>query len=364
MQELELAGELHDRRGIEARRQPDGPVVGELVCVRAHDQQVARGLHRREAGARHVHGGGALEDSDRGAHRRLELNDGRRGRVGRVHRLPVHDHRQPEHAVALLERGLERVQVHPDAVRVEERMPVRVLECLLVLLRHLRGLAQHEAGALAPPREVAALAVGLGAVDDLGDERQALAREPGEDARLEHRAEVVRVRQEQVLVAALQQGAEHPRRGERGEHVAVSRRRPLERRIGLPGDRLEGVREQLRHLALDEVEWQAVEPQVRVALERGQRVVARGEAVHQEQRDRRPVALAEMEHLAGDHVEEGVPVLHLEQGLRPRHPHAGAEPAVQLEHDHALERGRVPSGRSPALGTSVSGSSSASDSVP
>ena len=193
-----------------------------------------------------------------------------------------------------------------------------VLERLLVLLRHLRRLAEHQAAVAGAARQVPALPVRLGAVHDLGEERQLLAREPAEDARLQHRAEVVGVRQEQVLVAAVEQRVEHAGRRQRGEHVAVARRRPLERRVGLPRHRpVVVVGEQLRHLALHEVERQAVELQVGIALERLERVVARGEAVHQEQRDRRAVALAQVEHLARDHVEEGVPVLDLERATSP-----------------------------------------------
>jgi hypothetical protein len=117
----------------------------------------------------------------------------------------------------------------------------------------------------------------------------------------------------------------------------VSRRRPFQRRVGRPRDRLEVVLAQLRHLALEEVQRQPVDGQLGVAGERGQRVVARREAVHQEQRQPRVVALAQVEHLAHDHVEEGEPVLDLDQRLGPGHPHAGAEPAVQLQHHGLVE---------------------------
>ena len=168
------------------------------------------------------------------------------------------------------------------------------------------------------------------------------------------RAEVVRVRQEQVAVAALQQLAEHAGGGERRVDVAVPRRRPLECGVGGPLDRLEVVGAQLRHLALDEVERQVVDRQLGVALERRERVVAGGEAVHQQQRDARAVALAQVQHLAHDHVEEGEPVLDLDQRLGPRHPHAGAEPAVELQHDRLVERAAPSaSGSSAASGRSV-----------
>ena len=59
------------------------------------------------------------------------------------------------------------------------------------------------------------------AVGRLRHERQPLRREPVEDARVERGAEVVRVRQEQVPVAALQQLVEHPR----GRRATCRRRR-------------------------------------------------------------------------------------------------------------------------------------------
>jgi hypothetical protein len=121
----------------------------------------------------------------------------------------------------------------------------------------------------------------------------------------------------------------------------VPRGRPLECGVLFPFGGLQAVREELRHLALDEVERDPLELEVRVGLERGERVVAGGEAVHEDERDVRAVPLAQVQHLPDDHIEEAVPVLNLEERLRLRHPHARAEPAVQLQHHGALERGRV-----------------------
>jgi hypothetical protein len=50
------------------------------------------------------------------------------------------------------------------------------------------------------------------------------------------------------------------------------------------------------------------------------------------------VALAQVQDLAHEDDEEGEPVLHLDQRLRLRHPHAGAEPAVELQHNRLVER--------------------------
>jgi hypothetical protein len=113
--------------------------------------------------------------------------------------------------------------------------------------------------------------------------------------------------------------------------------RPLERGIGLPAHRLEAVGQQLRDLSLDEIERQPVDLQLGVLLQCFQGVIARREAVHQEQRNRRIVLGPQVKHLAHDHVEEGLSVLYLEQRFRPRHSHARPETSVELEHDDAAE---------------------------
>jgi hypothetical protein len=116
--------------------------------------------------------------------------------------------------------------------------PARVIaERRLLAGRRLGGLAQHEPPTVTPPRDVAALAVGLGADDDLHRERRALGREPAQQPWVEDRAEVVRVRRERVLVAALEQRREHPGAAQRRVEVAVAGRAPLERGVGRPAHR-------------------------------------------------------------------------------------------------------------------------------
>jgi hypothetical protein len=66
-----------------------------------------------------------------------------------------------------VELGAQRGQVQPDVVGVEEPVALGVLEGVEVLVGRLGHLAQHEPAALAPPGDVAALLVGLGAVDGL-----------------------------------------------------------------------------------------------------------------------------------------------------------------------------------------------------
>ena len=187
---------------------------------------------------------------------------------------------------------------------------------------------------------MATLAVALRAPQHLHRERQLLPREPGEDAGFEHGAEVVGIGDERVLVPTFQQLLEHSRGDERGVEVAVAGRRPFELGVGGPGGGGEVVREDLRHAALDEVERE-VRLQVGVALERLQRVVARAEAVHQDERKADAVALAQLQHLARDHVEERDSLLDLQQRLRRGHPHARAESAVEADR-HGVPK-RLPS---------------------
>ena len=217
-------------------------------------------------------------------------------------------------------------------------MPVDVGERVHVGVGRLGGLAQDQPAGRLQPRDVAALAVRGRPLGHLGDVGQALGRDPGEDPRVQHRPEVVRVGHERVAVAALQQRREHARGEQRRVDVAVPRRAPLQRRIRRPLRRRQPVGEQLRLLVLDEVE-RDVGRQPLVALEQRERVVARVERVHQHERDPRAARLAQRQHLARDHVEEREPLLDLQQRLRAAHPHRRAEPAVELDHDRLVERG-------------------------
>jgi hypothetical protein len=185
---------------------------------------------------------------------------------------------------------------------------------------------------------VPALAIGLRAVGDLHHERDLLARHPRQHPRLEDGAQVVGVRDERVAVAALEQRVEHPGRQQRRVEVAVAGWAPLQRRVGRPLDRRQVVGEELRLLVLDEVRRHVG---ARLGVERLQRVVVRGERVHQHERQPRARPAAQLEHLARDHVEEAHPVLRLDQRLRARHAHARTEPAVELDH-HRLVQRRLP----------------------
>ena len=218
-------------------------------------------------------------------------------------------------------------------------MAARVRERVEVLLRRLRRLAQHQPARVLEPAEMAALAVGLRPVGHLGRVRDPLPGEPGEDPRVELGPEVVRVREERVAVAALEQRVEHPRAQQRRVDVAVAGRAPLQRRVRRPLRGRQPVDQQLRLLVLDEV-GRHVGGDLRVALQQRERVVARREGVHEHERDPRAGRLPQRQDLLHDHVEEGLALLDLEQRLRAVHAHRRAEPAVELD-DHRLVERRV-----------------------
>ena len=83
-----------------------------------------------------------------------------------------------------------------------------------------------------------------------------------------------------------------------------------------------------------------VDRQVLVARQRGHGVARGAEAVHEDQRQRGVVLLAQVQHLPGDDVEEGQPAAHAQQRLGAVHAHRRAEAAVEL--DHRGRRGSPP----------------------
>ena len=105
---------------------------------------------------------------------------------------------------------------------------------------------------------------------------------------------------------------------------------------------LTGARSLTRSLGsrvLQELQRQPVDGQLVVARQRGHGVAGGAEAVHEDQRQRGVVLLAEVEHLAGDDVEEREPAAHAEQRLGAVHAHRGAEAAVELDDGGAPDRG-------------------------
>ena len=169
--------------------------------------------------------------------------------------------------------------------------------------------------------------------------------DPREDPRVEDRAEVVGVRDEGVAVAVLEQRVEHPRGDERGVEVAVAGRRPLERRVGLPRDRLQARRRR------SSAPCSAGSRAARRTRSPGWRRSASSESSRVANEfmstsgTRAPKRSRSAEHLADDDVEEGLPLLGLDQRLGLGHAHARAQAAVELEHDRGVDDRRVALGQ-------------------
>ena len=252
--------------------------------------------------------------------------------------LDVADHRQPEDALARVERLGHRVQVEPQVVGRGELVPVEVGERRLVGVEGLGALAEHDPAVGLARGEVSALAVGGGAAYGLDRERRAALGEPARDPGVRHGTEVVGVGDEDVLVAGVTQLAEHAGAAQRGVEVAVAGRTPLEVGVLGVGRRHQALGQQLGHLVLQELERQPVDLEVLVAGERGHRVGRRAERVHEDERQRGVVLLAEVQHLPGDDVEEAQAAAHAQQRLRAVHPHRRAEAAVELDHRGRADR--------------------------
>jgi hypothetical protein len=220
-------------------------------------------------------------------------------------------------------------------------MPVGVLEVLLVLGRHHGAFAQHHPAVAAADGQVAALAVVGRSLADLGHVGDRLARHPCRDRRVAGGPEVVRVREEGVAETLVPQGLEHPARRERDVDVTVAGRAPLEVGVVGPRHRREVVGAQLGLGVLEEVQRQALHREVVVGRQHLERLLPGAERVHQHQRHVHAVLLAQGEHLASHDVEEGQPVAHLQDGLRPGQAHARAESAVQLDDRGVRQRPRL-----------------------
>mmetsp|Transcript_31004 Transcript_31004/g.79027 ORF Transcript_31004/g.79027 Transcript_31004/m.79027 type:complete len:533 (-) Transcript_31004:21-1619(-) len=325
------------RDAVAGLLQHDHALRRQLVRVGAQGEQVVGRLHRGEAVARDDEGLRAVEARDGGAHGRLELQHLRGLLVARVDRLGVLHDRQRQAALVLLELGLERLEVHPQVVGVEELVLVHVLELLLVLVGALRRLAQREAAGGLVLREVAALLVRVRALADLHHEGRARGGEVRQDLEVHGGAQVVRVGDEHVLEALLQElvqgaAAEHGR-----VQVAVAGRAPLVAVVGLPVGRRVVAGSHLRRLVLHELELGAL-AQVLVLGQGLLGVRGRGEGVHEHELQVGLVFALHDADLLSDEVQEGVAARDRQQRLRLVQAHASAQAAVQLQHNGLLQQ--------------------------
>mmetsp|Transcript_77956 Transcript_77956/g.241632 ORF Transcript_77956/g.241632 Transcript_77956/m.241632 type:complete len:486 (+) Transcript_77956:199-1656(+) len=331
---VKLNGGGHAAAGL---GQHDAEVWCEDVGVGAEGEKVVRRLHRREARAGDDERGRALEAFDRRAHRRLQLQHLRGRLVARIHRLGVLHDRQWQGSAMLRELLLERLQVDPQVVRVEELVPRGVLEGLLVLLGALRGLAEQQAAALLLLGQVPALLVRLGAVGHFHHEGGAGAHEVGQDLEIHGRAQVVGVGHEHVLEAVPQELVERAAAQHCRVQVPVARGAPLVPGLLLPVGRGHVGGGDLGRLVLDELKVGA-RAEVGVLGQSGQGVGGRRERVHEHELEVHLVGLLHGCHLLGGQVQEAVAIGDGEEGLGLVQAHAGPQAAVQLQDDRLGEQ--------------------------
>mmetsp|Transcript_1511 Transcript_1511/g.3893 ORF Transcript_1511/g.3893 Transcript_1511/m.3893 type:complete len:392 (+) Transcript_1511:876-2051(+) len=240
-------------------------------------------------------------------------------------------------------------------------MLCHVLEGVLVLRQALRRLAQKQTALAAarrgrPARQVPALLVRGGALAHLHQEGRARLLEVLQDAQVERRAQVVRVGHEEEAVAVGNVLVKLTAPGEGGVQVAVPGRVPLEltahptrpggsARLRRVDRRPQRVRVHLgRHALHHLVPVRALAQRV-LGREVRARGLGGGGAVEQREARRWCAAilrarLAHALHLRDDQVEERhVGLAHHEERLGALQPHAGAQPAVELEH-HRLTHER------------------------
>ncbi len=228
---------------------------------------------------------------------------------------------------------------------MEERVPGGVERRGDVVGVGLRGLALDDASVGLADHQLAALDVGGGLAAQLGGIGGAGGGEPAGDGRVGRGAEVVGVGDAHVAEAGVEEGDDDAGGVQGRVEVAVAGRAPLEVWVLLPGDGGEVRGQELGLAVLQEVDGQAVDREVGVAPQGGQRVLAGAEGVHEQQREAGAGGLPGGADLADDDVQEGEDLAAAggladgQERLGLVHAHGRAEPAVELEHRGLREGG-------------------------
>ena len=248
----------------------------------------------------------------------------------------LRDHRQIQKAVPLVQRPLQRRQVNPQVVGVEQPVASDILKLPDLLRRALGDFPQQEPS-IRSLGQMAPLAVGRGAARHLHQKGQVLGSEKTQNVRLDCRAQIVGVADEHVFVAESEHLFQQLAAMQRQVHVPVTGRAPLLCRVFMPFDRGETVLADLRHFVLQEPQGQ-IAGQFRVGRQRLVGSLLRAVAVHKDKGQPGHRLLANVQDMADDDIQKAQPVFHHEQGSRPIQPHTGAESTVQLDDDQPLQR--------------------------
>ena len=118
----------------------------------------------------------------------------------------------------------------------------------------------------------------------------------------------------------------------------MPRRAPLELGIGRPLHGSQIVRTQLGLTILQEVQWKAVDLDLRAPGQHLEGVLAGAEGVHKDQRQTHVVAPTGRRDLVDQQVKEGLAVAHREEGLGTIQPHRGPQAPVEADEDRPAQR--------------------------
>ena len=331
---LEVRSKLDHRNTTEAVGVHDQLAVLETVEIRLNQQEVGAGLHGQEATTGDVDAVTVLEVTDGSTSGSLELVDSLVGLTLLVggDRLFVGDNLHLE--LVLLNNTLDGTEVHPDVIGVEVLELLDGLELVDVLLGHLGNLQQT--GLALVVDDGTTLDVSLGLVGQLHDVVGLGVGHVLQDAEIHNGTQVVRVGQEDVLDATLEQLVKGARVVERLKDVTVTGRVPvLQGSVEALGGGEQRVLDDTGVTGL--VEGDDVDVVTLVLLDDGLGVLVGVEGVHKNERNVDVVGTVEVLDLAHRQVEEGHALTDFNNRLGTNATHRGTQTAIELDNSQLVE---------------------------
>jgi len=326
---LEVITQLDNGRSLEHPSLVDDELaVRERVDITLDQEEIRAALDWEETFARNINPMGVLEMLDGCTSRSFKLDH----RLSVVRHLGVDDNLQL-HAVSLHD-ALQRLEVDPQVVSVEDLEFADRLEVLDVLRRDLGNLEQAHRAIVV--NESSSLDVGLGLVRDFHQKLGLGVNHVLKDALVDNCSQVVGVGHKQVLLALSQKLVEHTRVQEGVVQVTVTRGVPvLLVVIGLLWAGEEG-------LLVDPgiprlVESRDAELLVGILLDNAESIFVGVERGHKNQRHIDAASGVEVLDLADSEIQEGHVILDLERALCAGHTHRGTETTIDLEDRELVE---------------------------
>lgn len=326
---LERVTELDDGRlGEHAAWVHDQLAVLERVEIRSDEQEIGARLDRQETRSWHIDTLSTAEVLDGSTDGSLELDDGFTG----IERLVVDNNLQVE--LLVFEDTLDRAQVEPQIVGVEDLELLDRLEILDVLRGHLGDFEKTDSALVVDQRTT--LDVGLGLVSDFRDELGLSVDHVLVDVEVDVGTQIVDVGDEKVLLAGRDQAVEETRVIHSIEKIAVTGRIP---EVLVVSSRARAGEERLlvdtRIARL--VESEDLDIVVGVLLDDTGSVIVRVERVHEDKGDVDVVRAVEVLNLTHGKVEEGHAFTDLDDRFGTGATHGGTKTTVELEHSELVK---------------------------